>query len=371
MQRDLSGATVAMPHRRGLAPKDETRIHWEPAVYEHKAALIGRSPMSVSRSAKLLTVAALEELEVYSADAVTIGIDVYNVEPEAIGAVPVALSANSCPVIPNPPWRLSELPRELELPSIEHSGRFALVLEAAARVRESVSVPGACVRRLSGLRAAPVIRVAASGPISIAGNLVGAQDLLIAMASGNPEATRLIEYCAAVSDLWTGAIRDAGHDVALYDSAASPPLLSPGLYRSNVKPHHRRLMNTLKRRKQQIRPLIMGGDTSRILRDIVDTGANAVVVDYPASVDDVLHALLHDTQTLEGLTIRRNIDPRELLPGAKRVIPSRLIEELTMILSTGAAATIGTGILPYAHDFNCTVEVVSEVLTRMMRYVRC
>ena len=36
-------------------------IKWEPAIYEHKAALIGKSPAEVANSADLLTEALLKE----------------------------------------------------------------------------------------------------------------------------------------------------------------------------------------------------------------------------------------------------------------------------------------------------------------------
>jgi hypothetical protein len=38
-------------------------IKWEPAIYEHKAALIGKTPAEVANSAELLTQAVLKEYE--------------------------------------------------------------------------------------------------------------------------------------------------------------------------------------------------------------------------------------------------------------------------------------------------------------------
>ena len=56
-----------------------------PAIYEHKARLIGRSPSEVCRSLDLLGEALHKELEVYDPDVLTVGLDVYNVEAEAVG----------------------------------------------------------------------------------------------------------------------------------------------------------------------------------------------------------------------------------------------------------------------------------------------
>lgn len=49
---------------------------WEPAIYKHKAALIGKSPFAVANSADLLTEAVIKEYEIYRADYITVGIDI-------------------------------------------------------------------------------------------------------------------------------------------------------------------------------------------------------------------------------------------------------------------------------------------------------
>ena len=49
---------------------------WEPAIYEHKAALIGRHPHEVAASAELLTEAVLMEYATYRPDFITVGLDV-------------------------------------------------------------------------------------------------------------------------------------------------------------------------------------------------------------------------------------------------------------------------------------------------------
>ena len=56
-----------------------------PAIYEHKAWFIDSTPSMVSRDTELLTQALLKEHELIGADALTVGIDVYNLEAEAAG----------------------------------------------------------------------------------------------------------------------------------------------------------------------------------------------------------------------------------------------------------------------------------------------
>ena len=50
-------------------------IKWEPAIYEHKAALIGCRPAELAYSAELLTEAVLREYEIYQSDYITVGLD--------------------------------------------------------------------------------------------------------------------------------------------------------------------------------------------------------------------------------------------------------------------------------------------------------
>jgi hypothetical protein len=57
-----------------------------PAIYEHKAKLIGRSVSAVAMDAKLLQEAVQAEYEIYRPDMLTIGIDIYNIEAQALDA---------------------------------------------------------------------------------------------------------------------------------------------------------------------------------------------------------------------------------------------------------------------------------------------
>jgi uroporphyrinogen decarboxylase len=56
-----------------------------PAIYEHKAWFIGSTPSAISRDGELLSRALLAEYEAIGPDALAIGVDVYNLEAEAVG----------------------------------------------------------------------------------------------------------------------------------------------------------------------------------------------------------------------------------------------------------------------------------------------
>src|SRR5512136_1270615 len=75
------------------------RVPFCPAVYEHKAALIGVRPSEMCRDAGLFEKAILRELEVYEPDMLVVGCDVYNVEAEAAGGRVFYPDSNAVPAI--------------------------------------------------------------------------------------------------------------------------------------------------------------------------------------------------------------------------------------------------------------------------------
>ncbi len=74
-------------------------MEFTPIVYEHAAKFIGRRPWEVSRSADLLVEAHAAAYAVYRHAPVVAGIDVYNVEAEAYGAVVGASRENEVPSV--------------------------------------------------------------------------------------------------------------------------------------------------------------------------------------------------------------------------------------------------------------------------------
>ena len=58
-----------------------------PSVYEHAARFVQRSPWDVSRDGDLLYQAHAEAYRYYRHTPIMPGIDIYNLEPEAYGAV--------------------------------------------------------------------------------------------------------------------------------------------------------------------------------------------------------------------------------------------------------------------------------------------
>ncbi len=78
------------------------KIPFSPSVYEHAAALIGRSPWEVSRNPELLFAGHQAAYRKYHHTPVVVGVDIYNLEAEAYGAEVRVPGGNGIPAITQP-----------------------------------------------------------------------------------------------------------------------------------------------------------------------------------------------------------------------------------------------------------------------------
>ncbi|MDW7678972.1 MAG: hypothetical protein SCK70_00280, partial [bacterium] len=77
-------------------------MDFSPAVYEHAARLIQRSPWEVSRDDNLLFQAHAAAYRVYEHSPIVVGIDIYNLEAEAYGAIIEPPAGDDIPAIGKP-----------------------------------------------------------------------------------------------------------------------------------------------------------------------------------------------------------------------------------------------------------------------------
>lgn len=258
---------------RASACEPVDQIPFVPAVYEHKARLIGRSPSEVCRSADLLLEALEKELEVYDPDALTVGLDVYNVEAEAAGCeVRYFGEAPDVPAVARPilggPGDLGRLRR----PDPSRDGRLPLFVEAAADL---------CRRRGSEV----LIRGAVTGPFSLACALAGTEEVLVATVEAPAFVRGLLAFAAGVAVDLGSAFLAKGVEPVLFDSKASPAAASPRVFRDFVAPVYREaVFPALRRAGARTLPLIIGGDTTPILEDLLSSGAGQLLCDAGADL---------------------------------------------------------------------------------------
>ena len=304
------------------------KIPFAPSVYEHAARLIGRTPWEVSRDGGLLFEAHRAAYAAYRHAPVVVGIDIYNLEAEAYGATVVEPSGSGIPAVAEPLVGSAAEGRELPPFDPHADGRIPMVLDAAARL--AAELPEADVR------------VPVSGPFSIAVSLRGIGGLLEDVLV-EPEATAA--WLLALSEnqgAFCHAVADAGLDVAFFESAAAPPLLSPALFHAIELPALRRAMALAAQIVGHPVPCVIGGDTEPILDDILATGTGYVIC--PAETDQA--AFLARSASHPHVKVRINLDPHTVARGS----PEQLAAEIDRILALAATrpnCLLGTGALPY------------------------
>jgi uroporphyrinogen decarboxylase len=314
---------------RLLAGKRADRVPFCPAVYEHKAALIQTTPSRLSRDPGLLEQACAREIELYRPDMLTVGCDVYNIEAEAAGCSVQFYDTDDVPAIVERIVAVGDDPAGLRFPNPEKDGRMPVCLEAAERVSTRFG------REM-------IVRGALSAPFSLACGLVGAEPLLTAMVDDPRWVSGLLGYAAEITKRFGRAFVDRGLGIILFDSYASPPLVSPALYEEIVLPPTAAVVHYFRRDlRLPLVPYIMGGDTAILLDLILETGTNNLLCDFKADLETFVSRLRG-----KDVLLRINLDPRFLLASPLDAIEARI----RAVVAAGRrhpGIMLGTGILPY------------------------
>lgn len=302
-----------------------------PSVYEHAARMIGRTPWEVSRSGELIYQAHAAAYEYYRHTPIMPGIDIYNLEPEAYGAVVEQPSGHNIPAIGSHP--LQSAADLLRLPPLDpaQDGRIALQLEAAQRLMERF--PEAS------------IRVPVSGPFSIASNLVGFDNLLLEVATDEKLVAEAMLHLVEGQVRFAQAIKGAGIDVAFFESAACPPMLSPDMFRAIELPALREIMGRIAEVVGHPVPCIIGGNTAPIVDAMLETGTGYLVAPFETDQDAFMVAVADRPD----VRIRINMDVRIVASGTHEAIEAEA-DRVLNLAGDRPNVCLGTGALPYETD---------------------
>ncbi len=313
-----------------------------PSVYEHAAKMIGRMPWEVSRDGELIYQAHAAAYEYYRHTPIMPGIDIYNLEPEAYGAVIEEPEGCAIPAIGKHP--LNGVAALLELPPLNPAtdGRIGMQIRAAQRLIERFPEAN--------------IRVPVSGPFSIASNLVGFDSLLLEAAMDPGLVARAMRHLVEGQVRFAQAIKDAGVDVAFFESAACPPMLSPAMFREIELPALKEIMGRIGEVVGHPVPCIIGGNTAPIVDTMLETGTGYLVAPFEtdqeafmAAVDDRL-----------DVRIRINMDLRIVASGTHAEIEAEA-DRVLALAGDRPNVCLGTGALPY--------ETEPENVRYLMAYV--
>lgn len=304
------------------------KIPFNPSVYEHAARFAGCTPWEASRDPELLFQGHRDAWLEYRHTPIVLGIDIYNLEPEAYGAHVHDPGPDGIPAIQHPLF--SSLDDAFDVPPFDpaRDGRIAMVLDTGKRLK--AALPEADVR------------IPVAGPFSIAFNLLGITPLCENVGLRPADTARLLMRLAENQSVFTRAIIDAGLDVAFFESAAAPPLLSPRQFRAVELPALKQILQATAAIAGHAVPCIMGGDTVKILDDLLATGTGYVVCNVETNqqrfVDQLCASHPH-------VNVRINMDP--LVVACHDA--ARIHAEVDRILAIAAGrpnCLMGTGCLP-------------------------
>lgn len=285
---------------KALRGQQSDRIPFVPSIYEHGAAVLGKSPGETSRDAALMAQAALGSYRRYGHDLVTVGIDIYNIEAEAWGCAVSAGEGTSVPgVVSHPLAGLPTLDADrLDVPVPGSGNRLALLTEAVKRVAGEI---GREVWVYGCL----------GGPFSQAVELRGFDNLIVDMMTAPEAVHRLLEMLAQATLDHARRVSENGAGVYLYESWATPPLITPDIFREYVAPYNKGIVQTVRGEYHTPPPsVIMGGNVTLLGDLFLDMGVSLVAVDYLADFS-ALRRLFDGTGTI----VRGCVDPKMIERG--------------------------------------------------------
>jgi uroporphyrinogen decarboxylase len=304
------------------------KIAFTPVVYEHAARFVGRTPWEVSRDAELLFEGHRRAYLEYRHQVICVGIDIYNLEAEAYGAKIEPCEGDAIPAIHQP--LLASLEDGLTLKPFDpqRDGRIALLLGAGQRLKREF--PEADVR------------IPVAGPFSIAFNLRGISNLCEDAITRPEETAKLLMRLAENQAVLCRAVAAAGLDVAFFESAAAPPILSPRQFRAVELPALKRIMALAAECVGHPVPCIMGGNTFPILDDLLSTGTGYLACNVETNQTAFVERV---GRTHPHVKVRVNLDPGVVAcPEPERIY--RGIDRVLEIVGGRTNCVMGTGALP-------------------------
>ena len=170
---------------------------------------------------------------------------------------------------------------------------------------------------------------------------MGAEEFFLCCWDNPDVSRRVLRYSTDIIREFGKAYVDIGADVILFDSQASPELLSPQMYADYVMPFTRELVEYFNELGVRDVPLIIGGKTTTIIDSIIGTGANNLLCDFTADWDKWASRCRESARAL-----RRNISPSFVQTASSEEI----YEFAQQIVAEGndlPGFIMGTAVVPY------------------------
>ncbi|MCK5758536.1 MAG: uroporphyrinogen decarboxylase family protein [Clostridiales bacterium] len=241
-------------------------IPFIPTIFEHSAKVIGKTPSEIAQDEDLLVESQLACYELYRHDLISIGVDIYNVEYEALGAKVKFPENDELPSISEIMVSSIDDIDKLTVPDPEKDARMPMFLNAVQRINEKVGNE-------------VIVNGTIVGPFTLASIMRGFENFVMDLVMEPDFAFRLMEFANKVSLSFAESFIKRGVGLSINESWIAPPLLSPAFYADNVVEYEKKLIQEIKKLGQKNVALISGGNTTDILDDMITTGTSLLLAD--------------------------------------------------------------------------------------------
>lgn len=324
-------------------PIGEGGVLFSPGIYEHAAAVIGETPRAVSRDAPLLHRAQLASWQRYGHPMVVAGIDVYNVEPEAMGAGVDEPADNGVPSIISHPAETVAQILGMPAPDPTLAGRMPMVLDVARRLVDECQPS--------------TVFVPVCGPLALGNGLAGMDEMLCTMMEDPATVREALAHLAESQKNYIRAILAVGARPLVFESGASPPLLPPALFFEAEAPALGRLFAICRESGDHEPACILGGNVLPVLRELMSRRPGFLIC--PSETDQP--GFVEEAASHPEIAVRINMPVASLLePDWKRTAAAA--DRAVALAKRLPRGSVGTGVVPY--------DTPPEVLIRLLNHIQ-
>jgi len=203
------------------------------------------------------------------------------------------------------------------------------------------------------------VREPLAGRFSIATNLRGFENMLCEILTA-PDAVRdALHYLVDGQIRFCKEIVRQGLDIAFFESAAVPPLMSPQNFRDIELGALKAIITKAAAVVGHPVPCVMGGDTTPILDAILETGTGYVCC--PAGTNQQM--FMEKMKAHPEVMVRINMDPRPMTTKNLEAVEKE-VDRVLELANNRDKVCIGTGCLPFETDPQIVLKTKEYILSK-------
>jgi len=287
------------------------------------AELYGTTVKEYASNGKIMAECLLASQEKFKFDGITVGTDV-TIEAEAVGSV-VKQPLNSPAFVTK--YKLEDIKNfdSLTIPDPYTAGRMPVVIDAvkqcAQKVGDQVYIIGLV-----------------QGPINIASQLRGVENLMMDFFDNFDFVVELFEYCIKLGNVFAKALVESGaRCIQTGEALASPAFISPTVYKDFISVMEKKQHEEILSYGAESILVHICGQTISILDDAAETKASAIDLDSPVDMKEAKR-ILHGRMAMKG-----NIDSSDVLLRGTPDLVRQKTKEVIYAAGEGGGLIIGSG----------------------------